>query len=1091
MSVDKNKLKKYIQDFNFKNIFLEELGWDRLTIQPIYVKVDNETYKLVPVAQKRGFQVFESSPNQNGEIPNHATRTKIDRELTKSAFEHIIIFTNKEKTSQKWQWIKREQNKPLALREENYIKSQSGERLIQKIANLFISFEEEEKLLIGHVTSKAKGAFDIEKITKKFYEKFQKEHLKFSGFLKGIPDQEMQRWYVSVMINRLMFIYFIQKKGFLDNNLDYLRTQLSRSKAVGENLFYNTFLCPLFFEGLAKKEVERSTKTNALLGKVPYLNGGIFQRHEIEQLYGQTIKIEDKAFEDLFDFFEQYQWHLDDRPLKKDNEINPDVLGYIFEKYINQKQMGAYYTKEDITEYISKNTIIPFLLDATSQDCKIAFEGENSIWRLLKENPDKYIYDAVKHGTQLELPLDISVGLEDVSKRTEWNKPALSDYALPTEIWREVIARRKRYEEVHSKLSAGEIKTPSDLITYNLNIRQFAQDVIDNSEGPELIRAFYKAIEKVTILDPTCGSGAFLFAALNILEPLYESCLERMQGFLEELEISTKKQDPGKFADFRKTLEKVQQHPNRRYFIFKSIVINNLYGVDIMEEATEICKLRLFLKLISQIDDVSQIEPLPDIDFNILAGNTLVGFATYNEVEKAVNSKLDFEQSVERIEEKAQELDKLFQRFRLQQTELGGEVNFEDKQELQKRLKALENELNQYLAIEYKVPKNETSYKKWLTSHKPFHWFIEFYGIIKKGGFDVIIGNPPYVEYGQVKNTYKIQNYATESCGNLYAFITERCNYLANQNSNFSFIVPSASCCTPRMLPLVEKLLSRYKNLWISLYDERPAKLFENVDQQLSIQIGCSKSTTCKTFITPMRHWVTQPFDQRNYLFQLTSYADLQGIEKFADIFPKLGEKEEVNILAKLRNTNKIFLEELRRSNNLQPIYYRNAGGRYWRLIKSFPSYFKTEKGSNTSSTEFSLLVDKTWAPVLVCLYSSSLFYWFWRVVSNCRHLTNRELNAFPITRNLSSKEIKHLFVSFQKDYEEKLQLTAKRKTTQNKSSGQTVQDEYYISSAKNIIDEIDKILAQHYGFTDEELDFIINYDIKYRMGQSNQDDEE
>jgi len=58
-----------------------------------------------------------------------------------------------------------------------------------------------------------------------------------------------------------------------------------------------------------------------------------------------------------FAFFEQYRWHLDERPLKKDDEINPDVLGYIFEKYINQKQMGAYYTKEDITGYICRNTV--------------------------------------------------------------------------------------------------------------------------------------------------------------------------------------------------------------------------------------------------------------------------------------------------------------------------------------------------------------------------------------------------------------------------------------------------------------------------------------------------------------------------------------------------------------------------------------------------------------------------------------------------------------------------------------------------------------------------------------------------------------
>ena len=109
---------------------------------------------------------------------------------------------------------------------------------------------------------------------------------------------------------------------------------------------------------------ERSAATSQLLGQVPYLNGGLFERHQIETAYGQTIQIPDEAFERLFDFFDEYQWHLDERPLRADNEINPDVLGYIFEKYINQKQMGAYYTKEDITDYISKNTIIPFLFDA-------------------------------------------------------------------------------------------------------------------------------------------------------------------------------------------------------------------------------------------------------------------------------------------------------------------------------------------------------------------------------------------------------------------------------------------------------------------------------------------------------------------------------------------------------------------------------------------------------------------------------------------------------------------------------------------------------------------------------------------------------
>ena len=106
----------------------------------------------------------------------------------------------------------------------------------------------------------------------------------------------------------------------------------------------------------------------------------------------------------------------------------------------------------------------------------------------------------------------------------------------------------------------------------------------------------------VSVLDPTCGSGAFLFAALNILEPLYTACLEGMQGFLGDLARTERPHHPEALRDFRDVLEQVEKHPSERYFILKSIVLNNLYGVDIMEEAVEICKLRLFLKLVAQLE---------------------------------------------------------------------------------------------------------------------------------------------------------------------------------------------------------------------------------------------------------------------------------------------------------------------------------------------------------------------------------------------------------------------------------------------------------------------------------------------------------
>ena len=106
---------------------------------------------------------------------------------------------------------------------------------------------------------------------------------------------------------------------------------------------------------LARPETDRAPELADLLGKVPYLNGGLFDIHDLER-DNQKISIPDEAFEKIFKFFDEYSWNLDWRPRRKDNEINPDVLGHIFEKYINQKQMGAYYTKEDITGYISRNT---------------------------------------------------------------------------------------------------------------------------------------------------------------------------------------------------------------------------------------------------------------------------------------------------------------------------------------------------------------------------------------------------------------------------------------------------------------------------------------------------------------------------------------------------------------------------------------------------------------------------------------------------------------------------------------------------------------------------------------------------------------
>jgi hypothetical protein len=1074
----RQRAQKYLQTFDFESLFIEELGWDTVDHVTLPFEVDGEPFEVMSIAQKRGFTVFKCI---TPEIPARPIRVKLDRQLTDYSKSHLLVFGDGGKTQQTWMWVRQEPGKPLAPRFEQYQVGQSAERLLQKLEALAIAFAEEEKLTLVGVAQRVKKAFDVEKVTKKFFTRFEKEHGQFLKFIDGIQSEFDRTWYASLMLNRLMFVYFIQKKNFLDGDVNYLRNRLKLCQAEWGtdtfHSFYRQFLLKLFHEGLGKPD--RNPELDQLLVKIPYLNGGLFEVHQLEEKYDSTLQIPDAAFEQVFNFFDDYDWHLDDRPLRNQNEINPDVLGYIFEKYINQKQMGAYYTKEDITEYISKNTILPFLFDAAKKRCPAAFRphpltpashalrstpkggegepenshaplsrsgrgagGEGSIWQLLRENPDHYIYPAVRHGVDLELPTEIAAGIEDVSQRSGWNKPAAEGFALPTETWREHVARRKRCLELRQKLAAGEVIQINDLITYNLDIRQFAQDVITSCESSDLLKALYQAIEQVSVLDPTCGSGAFLFAALNILEPLYTACLERMQGFVDEddLRLSPHPLTPSpkggeggqetpaplsrsgrgaggeglkpRYEYFRKVLVEMAKHPNPRYFVLKSIMLNNLYGVDIMEEATEICKLRLFLKLVAQMEaqpkkDNFGLEPLPDIDFNIRAGNTLVGFAGLEEVRKAISQeevkskkakgksrdveadqfKLDLQDDASRIDEKAELADRAFQRFRQMQTEFGMDAgDFRGaKKELRLRLAELNEELNLYLAREYGIDiKKPAVFEKWRDSHQPFHWFVEFYSIIDRGGFDVIIGNPPYVEYSKVKKIYSIRNYKTESCGNLYAYSLERAAAILRHGGKLGFIIPVASVCTDGYTSL-QRVLREKGGIAISNFNDRPSKLFDGLEHiRLTIILWKKHNEAREICTTKYNKWQAI---ERNSLFDCLTYSACPDQFIINGSIPKVHSPIEQGIFSKLVRQRKT-IEYFLRQNGSHEIYYTRKLSGFVQILNFIPKIYDSAGESRYPSELKGVKFDtKTARDVYLALLNSNLFYWFLTIYSDCRNL--------------------------------------------------------------------------------------------------------
>jgi hypothetical protein len=1127
MKFDAAAVRKCLKSFDFNTLFREHLGWDKHQAQ-LDIPVDGSVVRLTAIAHKRGFTAYVCES-----IPDRPTRLKIDHQVTKSAREHFIIYADQDAGQQVWQWVRREPGKPLASRDHRFDVSTTGDALIQRLDQIAVSLAEEESLTVVDVAARARAAFDVDQVTKKFYDRFKAEHAAFLKFIKGIQSQADLEWYTSLMLNRLMFVYFIQKKGFLDGDTNYLQNRMRRVREIkGKDKFqsfYRYFLIRLFHDGLGKHETDRKLDRDfeKLLGKVPYLNGGFFEVHQLEERYTE-IDIPDKAFEKLFAFFDEFSWHLDERPLRAGNEINPDVVGYIFEKYINQKQMGAYYTKEDITEYISKNTIIPFLFDAAQKKCPVAFQPDSFLWRLLRDDPDRYIYAAVRHGvvrgdgsivSETELPDFVQKGLHDVAARMHDKRfnleqaPKGDPIRLPTETWREYMHRRQRCLELRDKLRKGEVHQINDLITLNLDIWQFARDAIVNSEGPELLRAFWHAIvgripeksnEKLelglSVLDPTCGSGAFLFAALRILETLYSDCLERMERFVEDHDSRAAPSGRGaggvganlqKFSDFRTVLAEIQKHPNQRYFILKSIIIHNLFGVDIMEEAVEICKLRLFLKLVAQVESVDQIEPLPDIDFNIRAGNTLVGYVSLDDIRRSQAGRLGFGASeVQRIEEEALAVEKCFEQFRAQQTKHGGKVTAKDKQELRRRLQKLDAELDRYLAGEYAIAadnfKTKTAYEeafaKWKTSHQPFHWLAQFYGIMRNGGFDVIIGNPPYVEYRKVRAQYTIipKLYKTTSAENLYAFCVERSGVLQSPDGRFGMIVPSSAVGLDETACLRKCLADRYNLLWYSTYSIRPAKLFDGVDQRLCIAITAPSSggnTILHT--TAYRHWAAE---ERLALFPTLRYSD-SFVHKRLNRIAQVGSSLARSVLDRIEMKADKEVRSFYATGNRGFTFHYHRSPRYWIRSMDFEQYFKSDTRSRSVHHFRNLLFVNEASGKCACAVVNSSLYFFWFMsICNGRNLTSTDVERFPIgtIEAANSQNLITLFDRLMRDYK-KHSFVRKRADCEYQ--------EFRPSESKDIIDEIDSVLAQHYGFTDEELDFIINYDIKYRMGQDSGDE--
>ncbi|MDP2218961.1 MAG: hypothetical protein Q8K34_02005, partial [Hydrogenophaga sp.] len=681
--LDFTAFETHLKAFDFPRLFTDVLGWNRAATERDWqtaqaLAAGQLAYSHRTVAELGGVVAIQVVVHSAADgWPDEATRMRVWKHVAHSHAENLLIFTNQPTgaSQSQWYWVKRDKHpetgKPrLTSRRHDYFKGQPVDLFASKLQAMVVELSELDtagRLPVLEAARRIQAALDVDKTTKKFFNAYQQQHLELLSHIQGIDNERDKRWYASVLLNRLMFVWFMQKKFFLDGgNADYLRTKLAESQQRGQNRFFGEFLNALFFEAFAKPEADRSPTAKALTGQVPYLNGGLFLHHKLEldanhtPRVGTTLRVADAAFEGVFNLFASFSWHLDDTPGGNADEINPDVLGYIFEKYINQKAFGAYYTRPEITGYLA----------------------ERSIHKLILE--------------RIHEPAIPELGLKEV-----------------------------KFDSVPDLLAKMDARTALKLVG--------------------------EVLPSITILDPAVGSGAFLVAALKCLINVYYAVVGRAEM--------------GASTELKTWLTSIQKdHPSVGYYIKRRIVTDNLHGVDIMEEACEIAKLRLFLSMVSSVRRVQDLEPLPNIDFNILPGNSLVGLMRVDEHEfdaKYRHGDMFRKSFRELVEEKNRKLDT----YRHAADTVGRDTDLrvlrDDIDAAMREANSVLNELvhDQFAGLNIKYeeatwdaaahdlgkPKKRAMKREDIDAQTPFHWGYVFDDIVqRRGGFDVILANPPW-----------------------------------------------------------------------------------------------------------------------------------------------------------------------------------------------------------------------------------------------------------------------------------------------------------------------------------------------------------
>ncbi len=323
------------------------------------------------------------------------------------------------------------------------------------------------------------------------------------------------------------------------------------------------------------------------------------------------------------------------------------------------------------------------------------------------------------------------------------------------------------------------------------------------------------------------------------------------------------------------------------------------------------------------------------------------------------------------------------------------------------------------------------------------------------GSYDIIIGNPPYVEYRKLDKT-PLYNY-----GNIYADVLHNSSLLLNDGGVMGFVIPISYVSTTRMKKIRNQLNLRVPKQFVLNYADRPDCLFPSVHQKLSLFIGCNTNQDVEIHTSGYNYWYKA---ERKELLNGCKLAVMSYSND--DFIPKIGNDLEQSIFSKIVQGGEYSIMDMQSNEvNHTSSLFLNMRGCFWMKAFSF---------SPGSSEYKEFKFDKEIMPYILCLLNSSLFFMFWIIVSDCWHITSKELKLFKVaTNNLDTKKFSKLAK----------QLESQLENTKEYIGTKQTEYAYKHKECKAEIDNIDSALQEIYNLTTEELNYIKQFSLKYRMG--------